>query len=300
MYKFIKKQILRQLRKIRFLPSKYYVPIHYEYHTDKKLSFDNPIEFNEKIEWLKIFYRPKILTKLVDKYAVREYVSEKIGSQYLNDIYGVFSNPKDIPFDELPKKYVIKATHASSYNIIVTNNDDLNINKTIRTLKKWLSINQYYRMGQEWAYKNVPPRIIIEKFLKDDGDTSLIDYKFYCFKGVAKFLEIHLDRIQNHKRSFYDFNFQKLNFRYVPLEESISTEVDKPSNFEEMKHLAEILADDFPFVRVDFYSINGKSVFGEMTFYPSDARKDFIPEEYNTILGNYIKLPDRTINNTAK
>jgi hypothetical protein len=277
---------------MRFLPSKIYVPIHYEYHTGKKLSFDCPIEFNEKIQWMKIFYRPKILTQLVDKYAVRDYVEEKIGGKYLNDIYGVYDKAEDIPFETLPNKFVIKATHASSYNLIVSDKTKIHITDSIKLLNKWLHINQYYRMGQEWAYKDVPPKLIVEKFLEEDRQDSLIDYKFYCFNGKAKLLEVHLDRAQKHKRGFYDLKFNRLPYRYVSIEKSISTEVKRPENFEKMRNLSEVLADKFPFVRVDFYSIKGKIIFGEMTFYPSDGRKDLIPEKYNSILGSYIKLPE--------
>ncbi|WP_224478488.1 ATP-grasp fold amidoligase family protein [Winogradskyella vincentii] len=276
---------------MRWLPPKIYTKISYQYYTGKKLNLSNPEEFNEKIQWLKVYYHPKILTQLVDKYAVREYVKEKIGEQYLNKIYGVYNKPNDVPFDELPNKFVIKATHTSSHNLIVADKNNLNKSKALKSFKKWLGKNQYYRIGQEWAYKNVPPRLIVEKFLKDKEERSLIDYKFYCFKGTAKFLEVHLDRADNHKRAFYDFELNLLPFRYVSLEKSISKKVEKPSNMDEMIKLSEILAGDFPFVRVDFYSIEGKTIFGEMTFYPSDGRKDYIPEEYNKIIGDYIELP---------
>jgi len=287
----IRRFFLRHLRKMRSLPPKIYTCISYEYYTGKKLDLENPIEFNEKIQWMKVFYHPEILTQLVDKYAVRTYVEEKIGGQYLNEIYGVYNKPEDVPFDKLPNKFVIKATHTSSHNLIVTNKDDLNKSKAIKSFRKWLGKNQYYRIGQEWAYKNVPPRLIAEKFLKDDDEGSLIDYKFYCFSGEAKFLEVHLDRADDHKRGFYDLDFNPLPYRYVSLKKSISRDVKKPSNLTEMIKLSEVLAANFPYVRVDFYSIEGKTIFGEMTFYPSDGRKDIVPNEYNKIIGDYIKLP---------
>lgn len=287
----IRRFYLKQLRKMRFLPPKIYTRISYEYYTGKKLDLENPIEFNEKIQWLKVYYHPRILTQLVDKYAVRTYVEEKIGGQYLNEIYGVYEKEEDVLFDELPNKFVVKATHTSSHNLIVTNKKNLNKIKAIKSFRKWLSKNQYYRIGQEWAYKDVPPRLIVEKFLKNDEESSLIDYKFYCFSGVAKFLEVHLDRADNHKRGFYDLSFNRLPYRYVSIKKSISSKIVKPSNLEEMIKLSEILAANFPFVRVDFYSIRGKTIFGEMTFYPSDGRKDIIPDEYNKIIGDYIKLP---------
>lgn len=288
----IRRFFLKQLRKMRSLPPKIYTRISYEYYTGKKLNLKNPVEFNEKIQWMKVYYHPKILNQLVDKYAVRAYVEEKIGEQYLNETYGVYEKAEDIPFDQLPNKFVIKATHTSSHNLIVTNKQNLNKIKAIKSFRKWLGKNQYYRIGQEWAYKDVPPRLIAEKFLKDNEESSLIDYKFYCFSGHAKFLEVHMDRADNHKRAFYDFDFNLLPFRYVSLEKSISKPLESPSNLEEMRKLSEVLAGNFPFVRVDFYSIEGKTIFGEMTFYPSDGRKDLIPDEYNKIMGDYIKFPE--------
>ena len=291
MYKILRKFCMRMLRKLKFLPPKIYAHFLYEHYTGKRLNLYNPQEFNEKIQWYKVFFHPKILNQLVDKYAVRAYVKNSIGEEYLNELYNVYNNANDIDYNELPDKFVIKATHASSYNLIVKNKKDLNIKKTNKLLNKWLQKSQYYRTGQEWAYKDVKPRLIIEKFLKDGDHDSLIDYKFYCFNGDVKFVEIHFDRAENHKRGFYDLDFKPLPFRYVSLEKSISTKVTKPLNFNEMIELSKKLSKSFPFVRVDFYSINGKSIFGEMTFYPSDGRKDFIPAKYNKIIGDYFILP---------
>lgn len=286
-----RKLCLRFLRKIKYLPPKLYAHFLYEHYTGKRLNLYKPEEFNEKIQWYKVFYHPKIINKLVDKFAVRDYVEEKIGVEYLNEIFGVYDTPEEVSFKDLPNQFVIKATHSSGHNLIVTDKNKLNTNTTFKLFKKWLGTNQFYRTGQEWAYKDVKPRLIAEKYLKEDHSSSLIDYKFYCFDGVAKFLEVHLDRADHHKRGFFDLNFKPLPFRYVTIEKSITTEIKKPSNLSEMKRLSEILADKLPFVRVDFYSIKGKSIFGEMTFYPSDGRKDFIPDEYNKIIGDYMNLP---------
>ena len=287
----LRKVSLRLLKKIRYFPPKIYAYFLYEHYTGKRLNLEKPVEFNEKIQWYKVFYHPKILNQLVDKFAVRSYVKEKIGVKHLNKIYGVYDKPSEISFESLPNQFVIKATHTSSHNLIVTDKNKVDTKKAIKLFKKWLRKNQYYRTGQEWAYKDVKPRLIAEKYLKEDKRTSLIDYKFYCFDGVTKFLEVHLDRADNHKRGFFDLDFNPLPFRYVSIEKSITSEIEIPSNLKEMITLSEILANKLPFVRVDFYSIEGKSIFGEMTFYPSDGRKDFIPIEYNKIIGDYFKLP---------
>ncbi|WP_407556279.1 ATP-grasp fold amidoligase family protein [Winogradskyella sp. 4-2091] len=287
----VRRFFCRHLRKMRFLPSKMYVRYHYEYFSGKKLDLNDPRDFNAKIEWYKVFYRPKILNQLVDKYAVRSYVEAKIGKQYLNEVFGVYNNAESIPFDELPNKFVIKATHTSSHNLIVTDKENLDISKAQKKMTKWLGKNQYYRMGQEWAYKDVAPRIIVEKFLKEDDKNSLVDYKFYCFNGKAKFIDVHIDREDNHKQGCFDLEFNLLPFGKSLNYKSISSEIEKPINLEEMIKCTEALADKLPFVRVDFYSVNGKTIFGEMTFYPSDARKAFYPEAYNQIIGDYFVLP---------
>ncbi len=286
----IRRFFLRNLRKVRLLPSKLYVKIHYEYFSGNKLDLNNPKDFTEKIAWYKVFYRPKLLNQLVDKFAVRAFVEEKIGSQFLNTFYGVFDDVNEIKFDELPEKFVIKATHTSGHNLIVRNKNKLNLDKTKKLLKKWLKINQYYRIGQEWAYKDVKPRIIIEKYLEQRNQKSLTDFKFYCFDGKAKFIDIHTDREDEHKQGSFDLNFERLPFgvsRFKQIYES----PEKPVNLKEMIECAEALSEKLPFVRVDFYAIEGKTIFGEMTFYPSDGRKKFYPEKYNRIIGDYFTLP---------
>ncbi len=282
---------LRHLRKMRFLPPKIYVKIHYEYFTGKKLNLNNPRKFNAKLEWYKVFYRPKILTQLADKYEVRSYVEKKIGKQYLNELYAVHNNANDIDFDSLPKEFIIKANHTNTHNVIVKDKNNIDKKKVIKQFNKWLKKNQYYKRGQEWAYKDIRPKIVIEKFLKEKNRDTLIDYKFYCFNGKAKFIDVHIDRTDDHKQGCFDLDFNLLPFGKSKNYKTISSDIDKPSNLSEMVLLAEKLAEELPFVRVDFYSIDGKSVFGEMTFYPADARKEFYPDEYNLIIGDYFELP---------
>lgn len=279
---------------MRFLPSKLYVKIHYEYFSGKKLDLNNPVDFNAKLAWYKVFFRPQVLTDLVDKYKVRAFVKDKIGEQYLNELYAVYDNPKEIDYTSLPDQFIIKANHTNGQNIIVKDKNQLETKAVTKKLNKWLKTNQYYRKGQEWAYKNVEPKIIIEKFLKEDDKHTLVDYKFYCFNGVPKFIDVHLDREDDHKQGCYDLDFNILPFGKNKNYKKISEELIKPKNLEEMIFLTETLSKNIPFVRVDFYSVNGKSIFGEMTFYPSDARKKFYPEKYNKIIGDYFELPKLT------
>lgn len=278
------------LKKMKFLPQKFYVKIYYEYYSGTKLDYDNVEEFNEKISWYKVFYRPKILNQLVDKYGVKSYVKEKVGSHILNDTIGVYDKVSDIDFKSLPNQFVIKGVHGFHFNLIVKDKSQLNLFQSKYLLRKWMSKNQYYRGGMEWAYKDVKPRLLVEKYLEEMGKEILNDYKFFCFDGVPKFVQVDLERGINNYRCYYDMQWRKQKF-YTEQNPFYTGEVKKPSNFEEMKDVASKLSKKLPFVRVDLYSIEGRTVFGEMTFYPTDARKKFLPEEYNRIIGDYFILP---------
>lgn len=280
------------MKRMKFLPSPRYVGYYYEYYTGKQYHDANPVDFVEKVQWYKAHYRPRILNTLVDKYAVREYVKEKIGEEYLNECLGVYDRVSDIDFDALPDRFVIKGVHGCGFNLIVPDKSKLKIWRAKLKMYRWMHRNQYYRGGQEWAYKDVRPRLVVEKFMEEPGKTALVDYKFFCFGGKPEFVELHLDRRQKcYTSGYYDLDFKILPFNDMPDSMTIRPDMPKPANFEEMVRLAELLAADFPFVRVDFYSVNGKTIFGEMTFYPGDGRYRFHPEEYNRIVGNMFVLP---------
>jgi len=282
------------IKKVKILPLDIYAKIHYEYYNDKKLDLTNPIEFNEKIQWLKVYFHPELITKLADKYEVREYVEEKIGLKYLNELIAVYKQVDDVNFDVLPQKFVIKGVHGCGYNLIVNDKSKLNEKKARRLMKKWMRRNYYYRSGLEWVYKNIKPKLICEKYLLQQGKEVIDDYKFFCFNGILKFVQIDVDRHNGHCKYYFDMNWKKLPFRLKSYENEYDGELLPPANFDEMKLLAEKLADKLPFVRVDFYSINDKTIFGEMTFYPSDGSLDFVPDEYNKIIGDYLVLPEIT------
>lgn len=286
----IRKIVLGILKKFKFLSPKLFVKIYYEYYTGKKLNLDKPVEFNEKIQWLKVFYKPDILTKLVDKYAVREYVEQTIGRKYLNNLLQITANPSEIDFDILPDKFVVKSTHACNFNLIVTDKKKINKFTTNFLFRKWLSRNQYYRGGLEWAYKHVTPKLIVEEFMEEDGKNALDDYKFYCFNGKPHMVQIDIGRNNDHRRVFMDMDWKKLDITKgsLPLFEG---NPKKPENFSTMIKLAQKLAGNFPFVRVDLYHIKEQIIFGEMTFYPGDGRQEFYPDAYNRIYGEMLNLP---------
>ncbi len=283
--------LLGVAKRLKFLPPPLYVRVYYEYYTGKKLNLKSPREFNEKIQWLKVFYKDPRLTQLVDKYAVRAYVREKVGEKYLNELLGVYDRVGEVDFSRLPDRFVIKGVHGCHFNLIVSDRSQLVPWKARLKLRKWMSKNQYYRGGLEWAYKNVPPRLMAEAYLEEMGKKIINDYKFFCFDGQPLFLQIDLDRGEMDYRCYYDLNWTKLPFT-TERNTFYEGEVPRPENFEEMVSVATRLAADFPFVRVDLYNIDGRVLFGEMTFYPADGRKEFIPQEYNRIIGDYLKLPE--------
>lgn len=278
------------LKKFKFLPAPVYMKFYYEYYTGKKLNLEDPQEFNEKIQWLKVYYHPPILSKLVDKYAVREYIEKKIGPEYLNELYAVYEDEKDVKFEDLPNQFVLKAAHGYNFNLIVKDKSELNQFQARLKFKKWMNRNQYYRGGLEWAYKNAPARIIAEKYLPEIEQNEASDFKFYCFNGKPRYVEIIVQINGVDFRCNYDLQWKKAPFfrKDVPYFEG---EAARPETFEEMKEVANKLAANFPFVRVDLYEISGKIIFGEMTFYPADGRYPYLPDEYNKINGDYLQLP---------
>ena len=286
----MKKIVYGILKKMKFLPQEFYVKIFYEYYTGKKLDLANPVEFNQKLQWLKVYYRKPILTQLVDKYEVRRYVEDKVGEKYLNKLLGVYHKVSDINYDELPEQFVIKAVHGYNFNILVPDKSKVNKFRSGLLMRKWMTKNQYYRGGMEWAYKNVKPKIIIEAFLSEEGKPSISDYKYFFFNGEPKFIQVDLDRSIGHVRSYVDMQWKPLDFTTIGIDK-FEGQIEIPKNHEEMTDVATALATDFPFVRVDLYNLNGKIIFGEMTFYPTDGRMEFAPDEYNIIIGDYLKLP---------
>ncbi len=286
---FIKKVLYGLIKKNRHLPMDFYAKIHYEYYHGKKIDLENTVEFSEKIHWLKVYYHLPILNQLVDKYAVRSYVKEKVGEQYLNEIYRVYDKVSKVNFDELPNQFVIKATHSSNANIIVSDKSKLNKLKAKFLMNKWMNENLYYSGGQEWAYKDVQPRLVAEKYL-DPTEGVLKDFRFFCFSGEPKFVQIGSSYEGARYVSYYDLNWEKIPVIGVSDEHPVF--IEKPYQFEEMVEVAITLSQGFPFVRVDMYPLVDKIIFGEMTFYPNDGRVSYKPAKYNKIFGDYISLPD--------
>lgn len=292
---------LNALGMLNFLSDKTCLMLLWWAETGTRLNLNNPIGFNEKLQWLKVYdHRPEY-TKYVDKVLVRDYVKETIGEKYLVPIIGVFDNPEQIDFNLLPEKFVIKCNHNSGGGMCVCTDKSTINTKIIRDkLNKELRKNFYYE-NREWPYKNVVPKLLCEEFIIDKNpmNTSgtLIDYKFHCFNGEPKFLYVGTDDISSGTKGELKLSFLDLNWETPPFyrsdHEPIQTEIKKPDCLDEMIEIARKLSKGIPFVRVDLYWVNNQILFSEMTFFPGGGFGFFSPEEWEIKLGEWISLPKK-------
>lgn len=257
----------------------------------KKVDLRNPQLFSEKLQWYKLNGRDPLMAKCADKVDVREYVKDCGCEELLNDLYGVYYRVKDIPIESLPDKFVLKAAHGSGWNIIVKDKRDINWGQAKLMMSSWLHQNLYWS-GREWVYKNQKKRIIAEKFLQDETG-ELRDYKFYCFNGEPTYMQLEVGRYTEHNtRNFYDMDWNLMPFgKELPHNPEI--DVPKPMMFKEMKEIACKLCKPFQYVRVDLYQVDGKVFFGELTFFPAGGAPDFVPSEYDAIVGRKWTLVER-------
>lgn len=270
------------------MPDEEYLKRKYQACMGKELNLENPQTFNEKLQWLKLHDRKPEYTMMVDKYRVREYIAKTIGEEYLIPLLGVWEDPEDIDFDVLPDQFVLKCNHNSGLGMcICKDKSKLDIQKVKRELKKGLQ-QDYYLTGREWPYKNVPRRIVAEAFMKNGNDVDLIDYKVMCFNGEPKLIQVHLNRSTCHKQDYYDVNWNKLSLlQGLP----ISTyTMEKPEVFEKMLFFCKELSKGIPHVRVDWYIINKRLYFGELTFSDSAGFSDFRTVGANEEIGEWIDL----------
>ena len=264
----------------------------YRINVGKELDLKNPVTYTEKLQWLKLYdHRPEY-TRMVDKYAVKEYIAEKIGQEYVIPLIGVWDKVEDIDFDKLPRQFVLKTTHDSGGIVVCKDKEQLNIPAAKRKLRYFLKRN-YYNHNREWPYKNVPHRIIAESYMEDSSQGELRDYKFFTFGGVPKVLYIAQGRGSGGETvaDFFDMDFNHLPFTID--HDMAPVPPEKPVNFELMKELAAKLSEGTPQLRVDFYEVNGKVYFGEMTFFHCSGMEAFHPEEWDRTFGDWVILPSR-------
>lgn len=265
----------------------------YRKRMGRELNLSPPITYTEKLQWLKLYdHRPEYTT-MVDKYTVKQYVAERIGEEYIIPLLGVWERVEDIDFDSLPDRFVLKTTHDSGGLVICKDKSTLDINAAKKKLKYFLK-RKYYDYNREWPYKNVKPRIIAEAYMEDSSYKELRDYKFFTFGGVPKVLYIAQGRGKGEPTvaDFFDMDFNHLPFTID--HDMAEVPPQKPECFEEMKRLAAILSEGTPQLRVDFYEVDGKVYFGEMTFFHCSGMAPFHPEEWDRTFGDWVVLPPKS------
>ena len=280
---------LSRLGLLKWMGDERYIKKEYYLNTNKELDLNCPRTFNEKLQWLKLHDRKSIYTTMVDKAEAKKYVANIIGEEYIIPTIGINDKFDEIDFDKLPNQFVIKCTHDSGGVVICKNKAALDIEATKNKINKFLK-RKYYYAHREWPYKNVKPRIIVEKYMEDMKNKSMRDYKFFCFNGRPKVLYVSVgSHSENQKIAFFD-----MNFKYMPIKrkdyENFHVIPKKPKNFDEMKRLSSKLSDGIPHLRVDWYEINGKLYFGELTFTTCAGYIPFVDSGWDKKLGELMDL----------
>lgn len=285
-----------------WFPDALYLWLMYFFQTGKRLHLKHPKTFNEKLQWLKLHDRKPEYSTMVDKYAVKDYVANIIGKEYIVPTLGVWDSPEEIAWDELPSQFVLKTTHGGGSKgvIICRDKEKLDKAKAISSLRSAMK-RDLYKNFREWPYKNVKPRVIAEEYLQDNPSTSprqggLKDYKFFCFNGVPIYCDVISGRWGQLISDHFDMKWNHLPFIYknIPMAQTVP---ERPQNFETMRQLATKLSTGHPHLRVDFYEVNSKVYFGELTFYSASGFGQLTPEEWDEIWGNMINLEQT---NTSK
>lgn len=278
---------LKLINCLRFIPTKPYLKMVYKIKTGKKLNLKNPTTFTEKINWLKVNDIHPEYSDYVDKIKVRDIVKEKLGEDICFPLLGVWDKYEDIDFTTLPDKFVLKCNHDSGSVKIIKDKSEIDHKEFKKFFKSRLKLNTYV-LGRDYPYKNIKPKILAEKYMTPTGEADIKDYKFFCFDGKPEVMFIISGRSGDTRQDFFDMDFNHLDIInvYGPSDEKI----EKPLLFEEMKALAEKLAKNMRFVRVDLYEINNKLYFGEYTFFSGGGFWLFNPDKWEKKLGEMIKI----------
>ena len=289
---------LTEMGLTRWMSDEAFIKKQFKYSMGYELDLENPVTFNEKIQWLKLHDRKPIYTTMVDKYDAKEYVASIIGKEYIIPTLGVWNHFDEIDFNLLPNQFVIKCTHDSGGLAICKNKEQFDYKAAKNKIEKCLS-RKYFYIHREWPYKNVKPRIIAEQYMEDHTTGELRDYKFFCFGGVARCFKVDFDRFIEHHANYFDADGNLLPFGELNYPPKPEKEISFPESFPEMKALAEKLSYTQPFLRADFYDIDGHVYFGELTFYPASGFGKFTDDKWDRKLGEWIQLPENSGGGTA-
>ena len=285
-----------------WLPDKPYLQLAYWGQMGKNIDLDNPQTFNEKLQWLKLYDRNPRYHSLVDKYELKQYIAEKIGSEYTIQTLGLWNNVDEIPFDQLPNEFVLKCTHDSGSIIICQNKKDFDINAAKKKLTHHMKKSTYW-LGREWPYKGITARIIAEPYLKDtrvhkqeNQIKGLSDYKVHCFDGRPKVILVCKERFSEEgvTEDFFDVQWNRLSVKRPDTGNS-KENIPCPEKLEEMLSISKVLSKGIPFVRVDFYLVNQQLYVGELTFFPASGLKGFLPASFDEEMGTWLILPESIV-----
>lgn len=278
-----------------FLPARIKISRDFQQSFGRSLPWEAPATLNEKLNWLKLHGHRPIQTTLADKVAVRAHVAATIGEEYLVPCLGVYASPADIHLDALPSAVVLKVNHGSGQNLIIRDTRSADEAAIHRQLREWVATS-HYTASREWVYRGIPPRIIAEALLTDEDGQIPKDYKFHCLNGKVAFIQVDLAREENHRRNFYSTSWELLPFLWTEIHDEKPAwpnggAVERPEALEKMIHLAETLAGDLPYARIDLYFCRRRIYFGEYTFFHGAALEHFIPAEWDRTWGARLQLP---------
>ena len=278
---------------LRFIPDRPMLQLQYRIKCGRRLNLTSPKRYTEKLQWYKLYYRDPRMSHCADKYQVRGYIDEKGLGHILNDLYGVYESAEELTFTDLPDRFVLKLSNGSSTNLMVENKAELDIEQVRQTFRDFYA-QSGSSAGREWVYQGSKPVIVAEQYLSDPGNANgaLRDYKILCFQGRPEFIICVDGRHTDHYcHVVYDPDWNKQDV--VIGESSADADYARPDTLDEMLRIARILSADFPAVRVDLYSIEGKIYFGELTYFPWSGYMRFTPDEFDCRLGEKFQLPDR-------
>lgn len=276
---------------IKLLPDALFLRLRYLKRMRRVLNLNKPQRFTEKLMWYKLYYRDNLMTICADKFRVREYIKEKGYDNILVPLLKVYEHSHEIKLDELPDRFILKGNNGSETNLVIKDKNAISESEIQKIVSKWNFDNEVIVMGKEWCYKNIEFKITAEEFLETEGAEGIDDYKFLCFNGKVHYIWVDKDRFTRHTRTFFDRDWNQLK---VESDHPYSDcPIDRPWGFEDMLKIAEDIGQDFPFARIDFYSVNKKVYFGEITFYPWSGLVQFTPDSFDFDMGSVFKLPEK-------